>query len=43
MVATGGSDFHGSAKPDIALGSGRNNNLNLSYELLRGLKARLRR
>ena len=23
----GGSDFHGSAKPDVSLGTGKNNNL----------------
>ena len=35
LVATGGSDFHGeNAKPGIQLGSGRNGNISLGYELL---------
>ena len=42
LAVTGGSDFHGAAKPDTALGSGRGGNLRLGYELLAGLKARLR-
>ncbi len=42
LAITGGSDFHGAAKPDIRLGSGYNNNLSLDYGLVEGLKARLR-
>ncbi len=37
LLPTGGSDFHGSVKPEIELGSGRGN-LNLSYNLLQALK-----
>ncbi|WP_291318409.1 PHP domain-containing protein [Desulfonatronospira sp.] len=37
LLPTGGSDFHGSVKPEIGLGSGRGN-LNLSYALLKALK-----
>ena len=35
---TGGSDFHGAAKPDIRLGSGRGN-LRIPYALLENLRA----
>ena len=38
IVATGGSDFHGSFKPDIKIGSGRGN-LKVPYEALERLKA----
>lgn len=38
LVMTGGSDFHGSFKPDIDLGKGRGN-LRVPYELLEKLKA----
>lgn len=38
LVMTGGSDFHGSFKPDIDLGKGRGN-LKVPYELLEKLKA----
>ena len=27
LLVSGGSDFHGSAKPDVSLGTGKNNNL----------------
>lgn len=37
LLATGGSDFHGKFKPDIALGSGRGN-LRIPYEVLDRLK-----
>ncbi|MCX7708245.1 MAG: PHP domain-containing protein [Clostridia bacterium] len=37
LLATGGSDFHGSFKPDIELGRGRGN-LKVPYELLEKLK-----
>lgn len=36
LLVTGGSDFHGSFKPDIAIGKGRGN-LNIPYELLERL------
>ena len=37
LCITGGSDFHGSNKPDIDLGTGRGN-LNIPYELWENLK-----
>lgn len=37
LCITGGSDFHGSNKPDIDLGTGRGN-LNIPYELWTNLK-----
>jgi predicted metal-dependent phosphoesterase TrpH len=39
LVATGGSDFHGSYKPDVKLGSGRGD-LNISTAVLDGLRGR---
>ena len=42
LAAVGGSDFHGSAKPHIALGVGRGS-LNIPLEILHRLKARLNR
>lgn len=39
LLVTGGSDFHGRNKPDIALGTGRNHNLEIPYSLLEDLKA----
>ncbi|MCD8255069.1 MAG: PHP domain-containing protein [Oscillospiraceae bacterium] len=41
MCVTGGSDFHGSVKPDIELGSGRGG-LNVDCELLNKLKERIK-
>ncbi|MCC8079166.1 MAG: PHP domain-containing protein [Oscillospiraceae bacterium] len=41
MCVTGGSDFHGSVKPDIELGSGRGG-LNVDRELLNKLKERIK-
>lgn len=38
LVKTGGSDFHGSNKPHIALGTGIKCNLNVPYEFLSELK-----
>lgn len=38
LVKTGGSDFHGSNKPHIALGTGIKGNLNVPYEFLSELK-----
>ncbi len=37
LLPTGGSDFHGTVKPEIDLGSGKGN-LNLSYSILQALK-----
>jgi predicted metal-dependent phosphoesterase TrpH len=39
LLVTGGSDFHGSAKPGIKLGSGRDGNLNIPRELIDNLRA----
>jgi predicted metal-dependent phosphoesterase TrpH len=38
LIPTGGSDFHGSVKPDIELGTGRRGNIHVPYEFLTGLK-----
>jgi predicted metal-dependent phosphoesterase TrpH len=38
LLPTGGSDFHGAAKPDIELGSGRGNNVRVPFEFLEGLR-----
>lgn len=40
LVTTGGSDFHGAAKPSIALGSGRNGNVAVPASALEGLNRR---
>lgn len=40
LMITGGSDFHGSAKPGIMLGTGRDGNLNIPDVLLENLRAR---
>ena len=37
LLITGGSDFHGKYKPDIALGFGRGD-LRVGYELLERLR-----
>lgn len=37
LLPSGGSDFHGDNKPDINLGSGRNN-LNIEYKILEQLR-----
>jgi hypothetical protein len=39
LAVTGGSDFHGDAKPAIALGTGRNENLDIPRSLLDALRA----
>lgn len=39
LLISGGSDFHGSNKPDIDLGSGRGN-LKISYDILKNLRSR---
>lgn len=40
LLISGGSDFHGTNKPDLSLGSGRGN-LNIPYELIEKMKERL--
>ena len=40
LAPSGGSDFHGSNKPDISLGSGKNN-LQIPYSILEHLRDRL--
>jgi predicted metal-dependent phosphoesterase TrpH len=40
LMITGGSDFHGSAKPGIMLGTGRSGNLKIPYALLENMRAR---
>lgn len=40
LVATGGSDFHGIYKPGIALGSGRNGNVQVPDDVLESLRER---
>ena len=37
LLVTGGSDFHGGNKPDIALGKGRNGNLRVDRSVLEQL------
>jgi len=39
LAVTGGSDFHGSVKPDIALGTGRNGNLSVPRSVLEKLRS----
>jgi len=39
LMITGGSDFHGAAKPGLLLGSGRNGQLRLPPDLLENLRA----
>ena len=41
LVVTGGSDFHGDAKPKIRLGTGFNGNLNIPKSVLDALRARI--
>jgi predicted metal-dependent phosphoesterase TrpH len=38
LIPTGGSDYHGSNKPGIHLGTGKGNNLNLPYSVLERLR-----
>ena len=38
LLVTGGSDFHGAAKPGICLGTGRNGNLRLPCDLFQKLQ-----
>jgi 3',5'-nucleoside bisphosphate phosphatase len=42
LLATGGSDYHGRHKPDVAVGSGRAGNVAVPVEALDALRARLR-
>jgi hypothetical protein len=39
LLRTGGSDFHGSTKPDVQLGKGRGGNLHIPREVVEELKA----
>ena len=41
LVMTGGSDFHGTNKPQISMGTGRGN-LKIPYSVLENLKALLK-
>jgi predicted metal-dependent phosphoesterase TrpH len=38
LIPTGGSDFHGAPKPDVALGSGRKNNVRVPAGILAALR-----
>lgn len=38
LIITGGSDFHGNAKPNLELGSGYNNDISVHYDLLEKMK-----
>jgi predicted metal-dependent phosphoesterase TrpH len=38
LTPTGGSDFHGQAKPNVSLGTGRNNNVSVPMSFLNGLR-----
>lgn len=38
LMVTGGSDFHGAAKPEIHLGTGRDNNLHVPEDLVARLR-----
>jgi predicted metal-dependent phosphoesterase TrpH len=38
LIETGGSDFHGDAKPDVRLGSGINGNVCLPYSFLEQIR-----
>ena len=39
LLVTGGSDFHGAAKPEIQLGTGRDGNLHIPEDLVDRLRA----
>ncbi len=39
LLPTGGSDFHGSIKPDVELGSGRAHNVSVPFEFLERLRS----
>jgi hypothetical protein len=38
LLVTGGSDFHGAAKPEIRLGTGRAGNLRIPNDLIDQLR-----
>jgi len=38
LAVSGGTDFHGGIKPDVEIGTGIGNNLNLGYDIVRKLK-----
>lgn len=38
LIPTGGTDFHGDNKPNIRLGTGIDNNINLSYSFLEDMR-----
>lgn len=38
LLVTGGSDFHGAAKPEVKMGTGRNGNLQIPDDLVERLK-----
>ncbi len=40
LSVTGGSDYHGEAKPTVRLGTGRKMNVQVPYPILTGLRAR---
>jgi len=40
LVQTGGSDYNGTNKPGIHLGTGRDNNLDVPYQVLTNLRSR---
>jgi predicted metal-dependent phosphoesterase TrpH len=42
LMVTGGSDFHGAAKPEIQLGTGRDGNLHIPDDLVDRFRTRLR-
>lgn len=42
LAITGGSDFHGSAKPNVQLGTGVNGNLGVDRQVLEDLRKRIR-
>jgi hypothetical protein len=39
LIETGGSDFHGDAKPEVRLGSGVNGNVALTYDVLERMRS----
>ena len=41
LLSTGGTDFHGTNRPQIEMGSGINGNISVPYEFFRGIKERL--
>ncbi len=38
LIVTGGSDYHGEAKPDVQLGTGRHRNVHVPYAILAALR-----